>query len=228
MAGKFTQSEHLTDFMRWSLENLEKQPQAEAHLGNASEGGEPVHLPTAEEIERIHQEAHKEGFEAGQREGYEAGMQSGQVEVAFQAERLKTLADSFDNALKHFEEELANSVGHEILALSLDVAKQMLRHALHVKPELLVPVVRSAMESLPQNVQHPHVHLHPDDAVLIRDVMQAEMAHAGWRIVEDARIMRGGCMIETASAEIDATLPSRWKRIAKALGQDSDWLDQDD
>jgi flagellar assembly protein FliH len=228
MAGKFTQSEHLTDFMRWSLQNLERQPQAEPAPVDEPEAVEAVNLPTAEEIERIHQAAHKEGFEAGQRDGYEAGLQNGQAEVARQAERLKTLADSFDSALRHFEEELANSVSHEILALSLDVAKQMLRHALHVKPELLVPVVRSAMESLPQNVQHPHVHLHPDDAVLIRDIMQAEMAHAGWRIVEDARIMRGGCMIETASAEIDATLPSRWKRIAKALGQDGDWLDQDD
>jgi flagellar assembly protein FliH len=227
MAGKFTQSEHLTDFMRWSLQNLEQQPAVSGPAPD-TEIVEAVSLPTAEEIERIHQEAHKEGFEAGQREGYEAGLQNGQAEVARQAERFKMLADSFDAAIKSFEDELGNGVSQEVLALSLDIAKYMLRQALHVKPELLIPVIRSAMESLPQNVQHPHVHLHPDDAILIKDLMQAELAHAGWRIVEDARIMRGGCMIETASAEIDATLPSRWKRISKALGQDSEWLERDD
>ena len=46
----------------------------------------------------------------------------------------------------------------------------MLRQALEVKPELLLPVVRAAIDSLPHNTQHPHIRLHPQDAVLVREI----------------------------------------------------------
>jgi flagellar assembly protein FliH len=35
---------------------------------------------------------------------------------------------------------------------------------------------------------------------------------------------RGGCRIETASNQIDATIGTRWDRITAALGKDTDWL----
>lgn len=217
MTGNFTPGEKLPGFLRWDLENLEPQSQPEAV--------ETVKLPTAEDIERIHQEAHHEGYEAGHREGYDAGYASGKTKVEQEAERLHMLADGLDEAVKNLEQELSHGLSREILSLSLDIAKQMLRQALQVKPELLIPVIRSAMESLPQNIQHPHIHLHPEDAVLVREIMGAELTHAGWRIVEDMRVLRGGCLIETATAEIDASLPSRWRRIATMLGQDHAWLD---
>jgi len=217
MAGNFTPGEKLPDFMPWNFESLDTQPKTAAV--------ETVKLPTAEDVERIHQDAHREGYEAGQQEGYEAGYQSGKAQVEQEAERLRALADGLDGAIKNLEQELSHGLSQEVLSLSLDIAKQMLRQALLVKPELLIPVIKSAMESLPQNIQHPHIHLHPEDAVLVRDIMGSELSHAGWRIVEDLRVLRGGCMIETASAEIDASLPSRWRRIATMLGQSHAWLD---
>jgi len=204
MAGNFTPSENLQDFMRWEPADLEGHAHQKVKL-------------TAEELERIQQEAYREGHEAGMTAGY----QSGQAKARAEAERLHELVTAIEATLKDMEQELA----HELLALSLDIAKQMLRQALKVKPELLLPVVRSAMESLPQNAQHPHLHLHPEDAALVREMLSDELPTAGWKIVEDPRIARGGCLIETSTAEVDATLPSRWHRLAAALGQDSSWLD---
>lgn len=169
----------------------------------------------------MHHDAHSEGYEAGHREGMAAGYQNGLAKAQAEAERLGMLMDGLESAMKSLEQEL----GQELLALSLDIAKQMLRQVLKVKPELLLSVIRSAMESLPQNTQHPHIHLHPEDAVLVRELLSAELAHAGWRLVEDSRIGRGGCLIETSSAEVDASLPSRWQRIAAALGQNNSWLE---
>jgi|SRR3989338_3441155 len=204
MAVNFTPGENLQDFIRWEPADLEGHAHQKIKL-------------TAEELERIQQEAYREGHEAGVAAGY----QSGQAKAHAEAERLHELASAFEAALKDMEQELA----HELLALSLDIAKQMLRQAIKVKPKLLLPVVRSAMESLPQNAQHPHLHLHPEDAALVREMLSDELPTAGWKIVEDPRIARGGCLIETSTAEVDATLPSRWHRLAAALGQDSSWLD---
>jgi flagellar assembly protein FliH len=211
MAGDLSRSEGLPDYKPWEPEDLESFAQRQ------------VKLPTAESIERIHQEAHREGYEVGHREGMAAGYEEGRSHVQSEAERLRLLADGLEEALKNFEQEL----GHELVSLSLEIARQMLTKALKVKPELLLPVVRAAMEGLSQNSQHPQIHLHPEDAMLVREMLSAEHPHAGWKVVEDLRVARGGCRIETSTAELDATLPSRWRLIANALGQDSSWLEDD-
>lgn len=194
-------------YRRWEPSDLE-------HLAR-----QQVKLPTAEELERIHQDAHREGYEAGSREGMTAGYEEGLAKAAEDAERFRGLVDTLAEALQGIEQSLA----HELLSLSLDISKQMLTRALEVKPELLLPVIRAGLESLPQNAQHPHIHLHPKDAAMVREMLSAE-SHAGWRVIEDARIAPGGCRIETSTAEVDATLASRWQRIASALGQDNAWL----
>ena len=131
------------------------------------------------------------------------------------------LASSLDSALSRFDEDLMQS----LLTLSLDVAKQMMRKALRVKPELALPAIREAVNSLPQASQHPHIKLHPDDAALVRSLMADELNHFHWKLIEDSRIERGGCRVETANSEVDATMESRWERVLAALGREGAWLE---
>lgn len=203
MASDLTPGEALPNYQRWEPTDLK-------HLSR-----QQVKLPTAEDIERIHQEAHREGYEAGRHEGYAAGLAEANADVA----RIQALGVALDDAMQNVERELSQA----LLVLALDIAKQMLIKALEVKPELLLPVVRAAIESLPHNAQHPRIRLNPRDAALVRELLSAE-PHAGWRVVEDPAVVPGGCLIETSTAEVDATLPSRWQRIATALGQADSWL----
>jgi flagellar assembly protein FliH len=203
MAADLIPGEALPNYQRWEptdFKNVARQQ---------------VKLPTAEDIERIQHEAHREGYEAGKLEGYEAGLLKAEPDVA----RIRALGVVLDDALQSLERDLSN----ELISLALDIAKQMLTRALEVKPELLLPVVRAAIESLPHNTQHPHIRLHPQDAALVREMFTSE-SHTGWRVIEDPNVSPGGCLIETATAEVDATLSSRWQRIAGALGQDNAWL----
>lgn len=186
------------------------------------EAPQVVQIPTASEVENIHQQAYDEGYQAGLAEGAEAARQQRQMLLAEEVRHLQALLEPVSEALQGVEQ----AMGEELLALALEISRQMLRHALKVKPELILPIVRGAMESLPQNTPHPYLHLHPDDAVLVRSGMQSEMTLGGWKIIEDQRIARGGCRIETPTSETDATLENRWQRIAAAFGQDSSWLDE--
>lgn len=208
MAGKIVSEDNLAGYQPWQPNGLARHETV-------------VKLPTAEDVERIQQQAHREGYESGHEEGLAAGFKAGEARARSEAERLRSIADSLSEAVKGFEQEL----GQDVLSLSLDIAKHVLREALAVKPELLLSVVRGAIESLPQNVQHPHLHLHPEDAGLVREWLASEMPHTGWKVIDDPRVVRGGCRIESATAEVDATLPSRWKKLAEALGQDHSWLD---
>ena len=194
-------------YTRWQPPVIEKHSSA-------------VKLPTAEDIERIQQSAHEEGYQSGYQSGQVEGYQQGLQQAKDEAERLALIADTLQTSLTTLSAELAQ----EVLTLSLDIAKQLMIQSLKVKPELLLPIVQAAIDALPQNVQHPSIHLNPDDAVIVK-AMLVEHGHTGWKVVEDARISRGGCRLETASSEVDATLQGRWQRIASALGQDGVWLD---
>lgn len=181
-----------------------------------------VQMPTAADLESIHQQAHDEGYQAGFAEGVEAARAQREARLAEDVRRLQALLDPVSEAVREFDHVMSE----DLLALALEISRQMLRQALHVKPELVLPIVRSAMENLPQNTPHPHLHLHPEDAALVRAGMQSEIAMGGWKIIEDQRIARGGCRIETAVSDIDASVDHRWKRLALAFGQDSSWLDE--
>jgi flagellar assembly protein FliH len=107
----------------------------------------------------------------------------------------------------------------------MEIARQMLQQALKVKPGLLLSVVNEAVSSLPHFSQHAHLILHPSDAELVRGKMGEQLDHTGWKIFEDAQMERGGCRVETAHSQIDASLATRWKRVVSSIGQDSSWLE---
>lgn len=169
-----------------------------------------VRLPTAEDVERIHDEAHKEGYAAG----YEEGTARGRME----AMRLHGLMESFQQAVSRIDQEVAE----EILALSIEIARQMVRRELVAKPDGIVEVVREALQQLPQN--HAMIHLHPDDAVLVRQYLGEQLAHVGNRVIEDIHIESGGCKVEASGSQIDASVETRWRRIMENLSRDNvDW-----
>ena len=209
MSSKIIPKEQLSAYQRWELNSFDESVQAEGEPGMA--------LPTAEEIENIHQQA----YQAGHQEGLAAGYQEGRGKADAELARLAQLMSALDGDLQRFDENLSQS----LLSLALDIAKQMLREALRVKPELVLQVIREAVNSLPQANQHPHLKLHPDDAALVRSLMEDELNHYHWKVIEDGRVERGGCLVETANSEINATLENRWKRALAALGREGVWLE---
>jgi len=188
------------------------------------------HFPTAEDFERMHEEAraagqqegyaegqaagHAEGLEAGRAQGYEEGKARAQTE----AEQLRTLADNLDAALTRIDEEVAE----ELLTLSIEIARQVLQHTLAVQPESLIDTVRAALQQLPQ--AHAQIRLHPDDIALVREHLGEQLGHGGHRLIEDSTLARGGCKVESSGAQIDASMDTRWRRVLESLGrEDAAW-----
>lgn len=213
------QHDNRTNYQRW-------QPSPLVEVG-AEANVQKVKLPTAEALEDIHRQAHQEGYDNGYAEGFEKGLaaarQQGEQQIRDEVLRLQAVLAGVDEAVR----ELGKSTSEDLLALALELSRQILRQSLKVKPELLLPIVQNVMESIPQHSQHPHIYLHPDDASLVKANLQTEISLGNWKVAEDPRIERGGCKIETSSAEIDATLETRWQRLASSLGRNMSWLDDD-
>lgn len=250
MSSRITPKDELGAYRLWELDSLDErfqQPEA------AKEEIQPLAWPTAGELEEIQRQAHEEGYAAGREEGLAAGREAGLIagreeglavgrDEGYQAghqaghqagyavghekslaewARIKQLTAALDEALEQFDQQL----GREMLDLALTLARQVMRSALKFRPEAVLPVIREALNSLPQPTQHPQLTLNPEDAALVRTLMEEELTHAHCRIVEDSHIERGGCRIKTDASEVDATLQGRWARALAALGRDDKWLD---
>lgn len=207
--------EQLSAYQRWELDAFEEKPAGGEEAVNSE-----VTLPTAEAIELMHQQAHQEGYRDGLAQGREQGYREGQEQARKEALRLNELLNEVNDTLQQLDQEMSQ----DLLELALGIARQMLRQALVVRPELVLTVVKEAINSFPQANQHPQLILHPQDAALVRSSLEAELAHGHWRVVEDSQIEPGGCRIETAHGELDATLERRWQRVLDSLGQSGDWL----
>jgi flagellar assembly protein FliH len=205
--------EQLSAYQRWEMDSFQE-----------TDGRSAVSLPTAEAIEAIQHQARQEGYQEGLQEGRAAGHQKGYADGKAQAEqeatRLNGLMSQLDASLAGMESQMAET----LLDLALGVAKQMLRQALAVRPELILPIIQEAINRLPQTNQHPQLFLNPQDAALVRAHLDAELAHGHWRIQEDNQIAPGGCRLETAQCELDASIERRWQDVLEALGQSGAWL----
>ena len=203
MSNAATPKEQRTAYQRWELDSFDA-PKNEA---------KGVILPTAAQLERLHQQAHEEGYAAGHREG--------SARAAAEAQRLSQIADALAQESRQFDQRVAD----DLLALSLALAKQMLRQALQLRPELILAVINEVLGQLPLARQRACLILHPEDAALVRLSLGERLTQSGWEIIENAQISRGGCRLEAVECEIDATLERRWQRVAGAIGGEHAWLE---
>jgi flagellar assembly protein FliH len=172
----------------------------------------PPSLPTAEEIEAIQREAWEEGYRAGHAEGLAAG----QAEIEARAARWQALLNSLTQPLEAAEGELETA----LLELALALAKQLVRRELKTQPDEIIPVVREALGALPAAAREVVVHLHPEDAALVRDTIHSP--GSAWRIEEDSAISRGGCVVVTPTSRVDATLERRIAQlVTNVLGEEA-------
>jgi len=180
----------------------------------------PMEYPTVEELEAIREEARQDGYAEGHAAGHADAIEAGKLVTAEELEQVRAIAANFTNSLHDADQLIAN----DVLELALQLAKGMLKNALQVKPELILPIVREAIEYLPVLQQPALLVLHPDDAGVVRAGIGEELDKGGWRVVEDPQVGRGGCKVDTASNQIDATAAARWQRLSHALGKEVDWL----
>jgi len=199
----------------WELTNFDTNS---GSVTNSSAAG--ITLPTIEKIAAIEEQARQEGYDAGHAEGHEKGLAEGREAVARETARLQNLADTFSTEVSKADE----SISEQVLDLSLDLARALLKTSLTINPELVIPIVREAVRYLPALHQPAMLYLNPDDMVLVQDKIGDELTKTGWQIASDTQLEPGSCRVDTAHNQIDASLSTRWQRLTTALGKDSSWL----
>ncbi len=190
------------------------------NMGDPEEPEQPA-IPTAEELEAIRKAAYEEGMELGKKEGFDFGHREGlelaRTEVDERLQRLDEIFSALDEPLKELDEQVESSLVHLVIA----IVRQMVRREIKTDPSQIIGVVREVLSVLPANSRHVRVMLHPDDAVLVREVYDLSSSELGWRIEEDPTFSRGGCRVVSDVSQVDATVESRLAAlIAPLLGDE--------
>jgi flagellar assembly protein FliH len=166
-------------------------------------------MATVAGLADLQAEAHREAFEQGLAEGREAG----RAEVRAQVERLSGM---FYDLAKPFE-TLDAEVERELLTLAMALARQIVRRELKTDPTQIIGIIREAIAALPVAAREVRVHLHPEDAAVVRQHLAPTESERAWTMVEDPVMARGGCQISTNTSRIDMRLETRLGAILSEL-----------
>jgi len=189
------------DYERWELPDVGR---GAAHGGNARPS-----LMTAKEIERIHAQAHEEGFSLGRREGLEKGRAMAEEQLA----RLKNICDQLHAPLQ----ALDHQVVEELTGLAVVIAQHIIRREIKADPGQIVATIEQAVSELPVASRGVRLHLNPDDSVLVKELLAEKIDSAGWEIVDDPLLSRGGCKVATETSRIDASIERRLMQVVTEL-----------
>jgi len=187
---------------RWQMPQMQDEPAVVA----PPPPSQP--LNAEDTLSQSREEARRAGWEQGLSEGRQAA----RGELRLQAERLQHLIEQLASPLT----QTGQDVQDELVQLAMAIARQVVLRELSTQPELIRDVVTQAIAALPAGNRHLRIHLHPEDAHLLSEHLDNHEI-ASWKLIEDATLTRGGCLVDTGATRIDARLETRLHDILVRL-----------
>jgi flagellar assembly protein FliH len=182
---------------RWDL------PAVEGPLAHRKGAG--VNVMHLEAVER---DAWEQGVAAGHAEGVrrgEAELSKRVNEMTARCVALEAIIGTLSKPLEQLDDEMEQ----ELTRLTLIIAKHLVRRELRIDPSQVIGIIRHTVGLLPLASRDVRIHLHPEDAAIVRERLAQPAGEREWILVEDPLLARGGCRITTAVSSIDARLESR-------------------
>jgi flagellar assembly protein FliH len=215
-------SESMSAYQRWEMASFDPVPEPDPVEEERDIEAELQRLRDAAHAEGVasgHVAGQALGYQAGYEQGHAKGVEQGRAEARKEAERVIAIADSFKGALNAAQGEVAET----LVALALDIAQQVVRQHVQHDPTALLAAAREVIAAEPALSGAPHLIVSPADLPIVEAYLMDELRARGWNVRTDAAIERGGCRAQAATGEVDATIGTRWERVAAALGKVSTW-----
>ncbi len=165
---------------------------------------------------RVHAESVAAAAEvAGREAGYAAGLEEGRARVVDAEAALAAVARELDAVARSHREH----VERQAAELAVALAEKIVGTALEVRPELVVDVVAAALRGL-QDRGRVIVEVSPEDLDAVKAAIAGIAESEGLArvdVVPERRVDRGGCIVHTEEAEIDATAAAQIARAAELV-----------
>jgi len=214
---RFIPKEEVQQAVAWQFTAMDQrapEPLPEPEVAEAA----PEEVP-----EELRQRVYAEGFEHGRLAGAEEARQTLEAPLQQQlddeAQRLATLFHQAQAELAQLDDRLAL----QVLELACDLARQVVRRELAQPLEPLKAVVQEALALAVQDGRPATLRLHPDDLAILQERLSDTLQAQQIKLVADASLTPGGCIVEAAQGNVDATVERRWQRAVANLGLGATW-----
>lgn len=151
-------------------------------------------------------------YQRGLREGEALGMQRASAKVDPMVERMaRSVAE-----LAALKSRFRHEAEQDLVALSIAVARRILKRELQVDPEAILGLVKVATEKLAlREVQT--IRVHPEDVPAIRSHLEAIGPSVPVEVKADPALERGALLFETARGTMDAGLETQLQQIERGF-----------
>jgi flagellar assembly protein FliH len=169
---------------------------------------ETVAMQNEAHLAALEREAFAKGFAQGERAGAEAAGQRGEA-------TLHRLTDTLSE-LTTVRAEMIHQTERQMVHLALAIARRILHREVSLDPDLLLAMARVALERLGETARVT-VRLHPEDYAAAGAARVAGFTSSNVTIVEDARLSRGACRVESDMGLLDVGIDAQLQEVGRAL-----------
>lgn len=176
----------------------------------AQRRGEELLRATSREATTVLEEAHR----AGREQGYREGAATARAELADQLALVQRIV--LDG--KALRDRLLAGAERDIVELVIASTRTILGEEVRTNPALVLSTVERALERAgAQNIAR--IRVNPDDLELVSAQLLERMGEraAAWEVAADGAVTVGGCVIDTASGEVDARLDVQLDEVARVF-----------
>jgi flagellar assembly protein FliH len=195
---------------RWDLPSVE----GAAMPRPGAKGVNVMHLSLVE----------REAWQHGYKDGHVEGVRKGEAELAKRIAEVDVKVAALEAILGTLArplDELDATIETELTRLALAIAKHLVRRELKIDPTQIIGIIRHTLSLLPLSARNIRIHLHPDDAAIVRERLARASGEQEWQLAEDPLMARGGCRLTTDNSSVDARFEASVAAvIAGLLGDD--------
>lgn len=156
----------------------------------------------------VQSEAYARGYEEGERAGLETGGQRADAMVARLTQTVEELAGVRAQMIRQTERQMVE--------LALAVARRIIHREVSLDRDLLIAMARVALDRLGETAKVT-VKLHPQDFAATSAARVSKVMGTCVTVVEDLRLERGACLVESDLGTIDVSVDAQIEEVARAL-----------
>lgn len=153
-------------------------------------------------------------------EGYKEGWQQGYNEALEKFRREFDLLSQFRVAMEDHKKEIIKKAEPEILKLSQYIAEKIVRQKIKLEPNLIISTINFAVKQI-SSLGKLIIYLNPEDYEYLKsnkeEIKDIIESFDDVKFLEDKRVEKGGCIIETENGNIDTQPSSQFKIVNRVL-----------
>lgn len=220
--ARFIPGEEISAVQQWQFRAMDTAAQLLAAKTKAREEQDAA-AQTESQLQQAYQEGYAAGLEQGKLQAQIELQQQMQAFLDNQAQEAADKLTALFEAAQQEQQAAEQALAQGVLALSCELARQVLRHEVSVNPAVVMPVLTEAIGLLGAEFKTAVVKLHPQDLAALGPQIQTSFAGIGLSLRADPELLPGSCLVESAGTVIDGTLQKRWQRAVATLGLSSTW-----